>query len=81
VILSSLPFLYIFSGLNGATLEPLVPLLTFIGSLEFDKTLEDRVTISPFYIPYPPLNFKHLIVPEEDVDMENISHWERPLPL
>jgi len=29
-------------GLNGATIEPLVPLLTFIGNIELEKTTEKR---------------------------------------
>ncbi len=30
-------FVSVVCGLNGATIEPLVPLLTFIGSIDFDK--------------------------------------------
>lgn len=31
-------------GLGGPTIEPLVPLLTFIGSIELDKSIEDHMT-------------------------------------
>lgn len=30
-------------GLRGPAIEPLVPLLTFIGSLELDKEIENQV--------------------------------------
>jgi len=30
------------TGLNGTTIEPLVPLLTFIGSIELDTSIDDK---------------------------------------
>ena len=34
-------------GLNGITIEPLVPLLTFIGNIELDKSIENEKTLRP----------------------------------
>lgn len=43
----------------------------------FDETVS---TMSPYYIPVPPIRTKFLIVPE-DGDMEDdIAHWDKPLP-
>jgi len=33
-------------GLNGATIEPLVPLLTFIGSIELEKSIDNELVIT-----------------------------------
>jgi len=52
----------LFSGLNGATIEPLVPLLTFIGSIDFDKPIENKMvtnnTISSQQIEITPIKSK-----------------------
>lgn len=32
-----------FTGLSGATIEPLVPLLIFIGNVEFDKSNKNNI--------------------------------------
>ncbi len=34
-------------GLSGVTIEPLIPLLTFIGSIELDKSIENEKTSRP----------------------------------
>ncbi len=34
------PLCYFLSGLKGGRIEPLVPLLTFIGNMELDKSIE-----------------------------------------
>lgn len=34
-------------GLNGAAIEPLVPLLTFIENIELDKSIENEETSRP----------------------------------
>jgi len=33
-----------FCGLNGATIEPLIPLLTFIGNIDFDQSFKNKVS-------------------------------------
>lgn len=43
----------------------------------FDETVD---TISPYYKKAPPIQYRHLIIPEEVEMIEDISHWFRPLP-
>lgn len=42
-----------------------------------DETVQ---RITALIAPVPPLKIEHLIVPEDEILAENISHWNRPLP-
>jgi hypothetical protein len=41
-----------FSGLKGTKIEPLVPLLTFIGDIDLDKSIDNEQVIKQNEIPY-----------------------------
>ena len=47
-----------------------------------DPWILDETTqrITAYINPVPPLSIEHLIIPENEVLSEDISHWDRPLP-
>ncbi len=44
----------------------------------FDETVS---SMSPYYAPKPPLEIRLMVVPDDADTADDMSHWERPLPV